>query len=124
MDILKSIKVLLGKFKEEKWPTEVQIFDYEEIMRRRTWGLNMEMYGDWPDIWFYSWGYVPEHGDLILIPMKSGKKMVVRITRVEWKRNVEDMAKIDVELLGYKNEDVDMSQFKAKKHKIHGLIQM
>jgi len=111
------------KEKEEEWPTEVQIFDLEEIMKKRAWGLNMEIHGDWPKIWLYSWGYIPERGDLILIPMKSGKKVVSRITKVEWYENVDDMAKINVELLGYK-EDVDLSRYKEKRLKIQGLIQL
>jgi len=113
-----------GERKEEAWPTEVQIFDYGEIMRKRMWGLNMELHGNWPKIWFYTWGYEPERGDLILIPMKSGKKVVARITQVEWQENVDDMAKINVELLGYKNDNVDMSQYKQKKLRIRGLIQL
>lgn len=126
--MIEKLKMLLKKNskeegeKEEIWPTEVQVFDKLEI--KNMWGMSLEMHGDWPHVYFTSWGFLPERGDLILIPMETGKKVVARITEAKRQTDPEDMTISQVELLGYKDEDVDISQYKIKEHKIHGLIQI
>ncbi len=69
------------------------------------WGDCIQFSGDYKGMRIVGWkSRVPKEGDLLKVPMQSGKSGIFRIVNVDRKMDPRDMFFADIENIGYEDE--------------------